>query len=246
MIDAATTAWPEVAAALRDGIAILPFGAFEQHGPHLPLSTDTIVAEHVARAIAEQLDAVLLPPVNYGQTWNNAGYPGTMSLSAATVVAVATDIANAVAFASAKAFVIVNGDWGNRVPLASAAAALSNDVLPTLVLDYPGMDSAASLLRESAEPIAGYALDHAGELETSTMLHIAPGLVRSTREADGYAEFPPGFESEPTQLHPFSASGVFGDPTVANAEKGARILAATIDASRAVIDEFLSRLPSSL
>ena len=99
MIDAVRTPWTDVAAHLAGGhgIAVLPFGALEQHGPHLPLGTDTVTAAYVARQIATRLDAVLLPPVHYGDTWNNAGYPGTLSLAPSTVTAIAVDLGRALA-----------------------------------------------------------------------------------------------------------------------------------------------------
>jgi creatinine amidohydrolase len=235
---AADLPWPDAAAALDGGIAILPFGAFEQHGHHLPLSTDTIVAEHVARQLATRLDVVLLPAIGYGETWNNAGYPATLSLSPATVLAIALDIGRALAASHARGFVIVNGDWGNRAPLAEAAATLAE--IPTLVLDYPGMDDAAAAVRNSAQAAPGLSLDHAGEIETSILLQIAPELVHPDRYTAGYPEFPDDFGTRPMQLHPFSASGVFGDPSPASAAKGTAILNATIDESERVARAFIA------
>jgi creatinine amidohydrolase len=236
MIHGESAPWPQAAAALDGGIAILPFGAFEQHGHHLPLSTDTIVAEHVARELAARLDAVLLPAIGYGETWNNAGYPATLSLSPATVTAIALDLARALTFSRARAFIIVNGDWGNRAPLAEAARRAE---LPTLVLDYPGMDDAAAEVRDSAQAAPGLSLDHAGEIETSILLQIAPKLVDPDRYTTGYPDFPADFGTRPMQLHPFSESGVFGDPSLASATKGTAILAATIDESERVARAFV-------
>ncbi len=240
---AAETPWTDVAAHLgaSAGLAILPFGALEQHGPQLPLATDTITAETVAEAIAERLDALLLPAVPFGETWNNAGYPGTISLSPTTVTAIAVDIGAALAGSGAKAFVIVNGDWGNRAPLAATAERLNaEEIIPTLVLDYPGMDAAIERVRESRGAYPG--LNHAEEVETSLILAIAPELVHADRLEATYPEFPVDFGTRPMQLHPFSASGVFGDPTTATADKGRAILEATVDESVAATREFLRSL----
>jgi creatinine amidohydrolase len=243
-IRAFETPWTEVAAHLREasGIAILPFGALEQHGPHLPLGTDTITAEHVASELADRLDAVLLPAVNYGDTWNNAGYPGTVSLSASTVTAIAVDIGRAVAASGARGFVVVNGDWGNRTPLYSAMRTL-NDAggIAAIALDYPGMDDAVALVRESRPAAPG--LGHAEEVETSIMLELAPHLVKTDRYEAAYPVFPSDFGTRPMQLHPFSASGVFGDPGTASARKGATILTATVEASMLVLADFVRDLP---
>jgi creatinine amidohydrolase len=246
VIRAFETPWTEVAEHLRDrsGLAVLPFGALEQHGPHLPLGTDTLTAEHVAAELANRLDAVLLPPVHYGDTWNNAGYPGTLSLSASTVTAIATDLGRSLAASGARGLVVVNGDWGNRSPLYSAMRTLNDDgVIAAIALDYPGMDAAVARLRESRPAAPG--LNHAEEVETSLVLAIAPGLVHTDRYGAEYPDFPSDFGVRPMQLHPFSASGVFGDPATASAEKGAAILAETVEASLAVLEDFLTGLPST-
>jgi creatinine amidohydrolase len=239
MIRASDAAWPEIAAHLASGdrIVILPFGALEQHGPQLPLSTDTLTASWVAVALAERLDAVLLPAVEYGATWNNAGYPGTATLAPETVTAIGLDIARAVRDWGAHACVIVNGDWGNRAPLEAVAA---NSPLPLLLLNYPGMDDAVAEVRESRPAFAG--LNHAEEVETSIILAISPGLVRADRYVAEYPDFPGDFGVRPMQLHPFSASGVFGDPATASAAKGEHILAATLDASERAVREWLTAI----
>ena len=228
---AATATAPEVTAHLAAGrgVAVLPFGALEQHGPHLPLSTDTLTAEAVAERVADGLDALLLPAVPYGATWNMSGYPGTVTLSAETVAALAVDIGRGVADAGARALVVVNGDWGNRAPLARAADRLSRSVLRTVVLDHPGLDAAAERVRETRPAAAG--LMHAEEIETSLVLAIAPGLVHDELPEPVYPDFPPGFGVRPMRMHPFSPSGVFGDPRPATAAKGAAMLDAVVEAS---------------
>ena len=244
MIDAAVSPWPDVAAHLRErsGIAVLPFGALEQHGPHLPLGTDTWTAAEVARRLAESLDAVLLPPVHYGDTWNNAGYPGTVSLSTETVTAIAVDIGRSLVLSGARGLVIVNGDWGNRMPLLQAARRLNSEAQITAIsLDYPGMEEAILAVRES--PAAAPGLNHAEEVETSIMLAIAPETVHPDRYVSSYPSFPSDFGTRPLQLHPFSESGVFGDPATATAAKGEVILAATTAASLAVLADFVAALP---
>ena len=239
MLDADHSSWTDVAAHLaRVPIVVLPFGALEQHGPHLPLGTDTVTAAEVARRIAERLDAVLLPPIHYGDTWNNAGYPGTISLATATVTAIAADIGRGAAASGARLLVVVNGDWGNRAPLATAMRALESEGrIRAISLDHPGMDAAIEAVRESRAAAPG--LNHAEEVETSIMLAIAPGDVHTDRYESAYPEFPADFGTRPWQLHPFSASGVFGDPSSATAEKGERILAATVEASLAVLAALL-------
>jgi creatinine amidohydrolase len=153
--------------------------------------------------------------------------------------AIAADLARAVTDCGGKGLVIVNGDWGNRAPLAEAAAQLS-----VLVLDYPGMDAAAARVRDSAPPAPGFSLDHAGEIETSILLELAPELVLTDRYTTGYPDFPADFGTREMQLHPFSVSWVFGDPGPATAAKGRQILAATIEESIRAVLRFLAKIPS--
>ena len=243
MIEAAVSPWPDVAAHLAGpgGLAVLPFGALEQHGPHLPLATDTLTAAAVARRVAERLDAVLLRAVPYGETWNNAGYPGTVSLAPGTVTAIAVDVGRALAAAGARALVVVNGDWGNRGPLYSAMRVLADEGFPALTLDHPGMDRAIDEVRESAAAAPGLA--HAEEVETSLVLALAPGQVHRDRYVAEYPDFPSDFGTRPLQLHPFSRSGVFGDPAAASAEKGEALLAATVEGCLSVLAGFTAALP---
>jgi creatinine amidohydrolase len=241
MLDAYRTPWTDVAAHLRDsaGIAILPFGALEAHGPHLPLGTDTAAAVEVARRVAESVDAVLLPPVHYGETWLTSGYPGTISLAPATVTAIAVDIGHALVAAGARFYVIINGDYGNRGPLHEAERMLLDEgAIATVVLDYPGMDEAIAEVREAAPAAPG--LNHAEEAETSTMLAIDPDTVHPDRYTTEYPDFPPDFGQRPMLLHEFSASGIFGDPSRATAEKGEYILAATVRACVAAVERFVA------
>ena len=235
-LDAASATAPQVVAHLRAGrgIAVLPIGALEQHGPHLPLSTDTLTARAVAERVADALDALLLPAIGYGATWNMSGYRGTVTLRPETVEALALDIGGGVADAGARALVLVNGDWGNRAPLARAATALG---LPALVLNHPGLDEAAGRIRESRPAAPG--LMHAEEIETSLVLAIAPDLVQGTAEAV-YPAFPPEFGTVPMRMHGFSPSGVFGDPGPATADKGAAMLAAVVAESLRLVEAFLS------
>lgn len=230
-ITAENVPWTDVAQAFATGqtIAVLPFGALEQHGPHLPLATDTLTAQRVAESVADHFSAVLLPAVPYGDTWNNSGYPGTVSLSASTVTAIAIDLGRALHAQGCRALVIVNGDWGNRQPLYSATRTLLESGFPTITLDYPGMPDAIERVIDSAPAAPG--LHHAEEVETSIMLALRPELVRSEEYVVCYPEFPVDFGIRPMKLHQFSSSGVFGDPRAASAQKGSTLLAATAAAS---------------
>lgn len=225
MLDAATASWEEVAAAVSRGlVAILPVGAVEQHGSHLPLLTDTVLAGGVARRIAENLDsALLLPAIAYGDAWTAEGWAGTLSLSPDTLRATVIDLGRGLQRMGVRGLVTINGHFGNREPIGLAARALSELGLPVLHLDYPRLEALAAEHMES-EP-AGPGFYHADEVETSMMLALAPESVRLDRAQPEYPDFPPLFGSEPMKLSTFNRSGVFGDPRPATADKGEALIA---------------------
>jgi creatinine amidohydrolase len=225
MLDAATASWEDVAAGIARGlIAILPVGAVEQHGPHLPLLTDTVLAAGVARRIAEGFpDALLLPAIAYGDAWTAEGWAGTLSLSPDTLRATVIDLGRGLHRMGVLGLVTVNGHFGNREPIGLAARALSELGLPVLHLDYPNLEALAAEHMES-EP-AGPGFFHADEVETSMMLAFAPESVHLDRAKPEYPDFPPLFGSEPMKLSAFNRSGVFGDPRPATAEKGEELIA---------------------
>ena len=195
MLDAATASWVDVAAGISRGlIGILPVGAVEQHGPHLPLLTDTVLASGVARRIAEGVEnALLLPAIAYGDAWTAEGWAGTLSLSPDTLRASVIDIGRGLHRMGVRGLVTINGHFGNREPIALAARTLGELGLPVLHLDYPHLEALAAEHMES-EP-AGPGFYHADEVETSMMLALAPASVRLDRAKPEYPTFPPLFGS---------------------------------------------------
>lgn len=233
---------PDLARALQGGaIPLLPFGAYEQHGPHLPLATDTIMARALAQRLAPMVGGIVLPAVEYGQTTGNDGFPGTLSLSFDTVRAIATEIAAGLQRAGARCLVIVNGDFGNQAPLRLAVRDIKHHTgFSALVLNYPGMEAAAAEICDT--PGAGFGLHHADEFETSIVLAADPDAVAMDRVVAEYPEFPPTFPAVEVGLHELSASGVFGDPRPATAEKGERLLDRLADAAASLIAAFVTSL----
>ena len=223
VVDFSRASWPDIArAADRKALAVLAVGACEQHGAHLPLTTDTDMAFGVASRIAARLGAMLLPPIAYGDAWNNEAFPGTLSLSPDTLRAVLCDIGRGVQRMGCAGLVLINGHFGNREPIALAARVLTGEGLPVVHLDYPGMERLAGEICDSAPAAAGFY--HADEVETAMMLALRPDAVDMTRGAPEYPEFPPTFGIEPMQLRDFVTSGVFGDPRPATAAKGEALI----------------------
>jgi len=221
-LEAVAATWPEAESASRRAPAVLPFGALEQHGPHLPLSTDTIMADWLAGRVADAVDGWLLPAIPLGDTAGNNGFPGTVSLSFDTVRSVVTDIGRSLRRSGFPCLIIVNGDYGNRAALQVASRGLREEGWSTLVIDYPGLEEIAAEVCETRP--AGPGLYHADEVETSVLLALRPDLVHMDRALATYPEIPLTLGAVPTDLAQLSPSGVLGDPSSASAGKGAAIL----------------------
>jgi creatinine amidohydrolase len=181
------------------------------------------MAQGLARRLAEEIDGLLLPPIHYGETWNNEAFPGTISLSFDTVKAIAFDVSRSLHHARWQALVIVNGDFGNQAPLRLAARQARDELnFPVLIVDYPGLAELAEEICETAP--AGPGFYHADEVETSVMLALTPDWVHMDRAVAEYPSFPAFYGATPVSLADVSTSGVFGDPRPADATKGQRLL----------------------
>jgi creatinine amidohydrolase len=242
-LDGATASWTDVKAHLAGGQpVVLPFGAYEQHGPHLPLHTDTVLANALARRVAQRVGGLLLPAVAYGETSNNAGFPGTVSLSFDTVRSIALDVCTALVRHGARSLIVVNGDFGNQAPLKLAAReARERMKLPVLVVDYPGLAGIAAQVCETAP--AGPGFYHADEVETSMMLSVEPHSVQMQRAVVEYPTFPPTYPATFAGLETISTSGVFGDPRAATAGKGSLLLDRLADEATTLARAFLDQRP---
>ncbi|XVV07103.1 creatininase family protein [Actinosynnema sp. CA-248983] len=214
MITLATT---EDVRARGAAVAVLPVGSFEQHGPHLPLATDTIIACTIAQAIADAHPVQLLPPITISCSHEHAAWPGTVSISARTLYAVVMDIAESL---RGLPLVVVNAHGGNYV-LSNVVQESARMALYPTSADWADARAAAGVETPSATDM------HAGEIETSILLHAHPEVVR------------PGYETGDhvaddrrhlltTGLGPYTASGVVGRPSRASADKGRDLLAALV------------------
>lgn len=206
----AGSTWPEVAAGNRT-VLLLPLGSTEQHGPHLPLSTDTVVATELASWVHRRIPEVgLAPALPYGASGEHAHFPGTLSIGTPALAQLLIEFVRHAA-GDWRHVLVVNGHGGNADALAQAVT-LSR---------YEGR-SLQVFHAASGGPRAD---PHAGYRETSLMLHLAPDTVRRGRAA-------PGATADLAALLPqlaaggvraVSPNGVLGDPTGASAREGATI-----------------------
>jgi creatinine amidohydrolase len=221
---------PEVAERLTGrSIVIQPLGAIEQHGPHLPLSTDALVATAVAEAAivecGDEVDAWLLPTLSYTKSNEHAWSPGTIWLSATTLLSVLDDIGRCIARTPAQRLVFLNGHGGNSALLnvANRELRLAHGLMTFLA--HPGLPADQGGASPPDELGMGV---HGGTEETSLMLHLAPELVRmdlaerrvpEKLAANRHVRFG-GRVSFGWLSNDFFPEGYVGDPTVATADHG--------------------------
>lgn len=201
--------WPEVAASAAGSILVVPLGSTEQHGPHLPLETDSDIAVALAgRLAAARPDTLVAPLLPYGSAGEHAAFPGTLSIgSAALEMAVVELVRSADAFAGV---VLVSGHGGNAAPLAAAVATLRAEGRRVLAWTprVPGGDA------------------HAGRTETSLLLALSAGAVRLEAAEPGETRPLTDLMSELRRngVAAVSANGVLGDPAGATAVEGEQLL----------------------
>ncbi|HIE50577.1 MAG TPA: creatininase family protein [Armatimonadetes bacterium] len=241
MLEAATATWPEVATYVQENpTAIWPLGATEQHGPHLPLATDTLLAEALARRVAREVGGLLLPPLPLSYSWVWRDIPGTLTLRVETFLAVVKDVVRSLQRTGIRAALLVNGHAANQQPLKYALRELADELtLPILYVFYPGLEEVTrdTTLSPRWQPHTF----HACEIETSLFLAVCPALCRPERAVREYPPVPPHFERSALSMGHLSQSGVFGDATVADAERGQAWWEAVVQETVHLWREFLAQ-----
>ncbi len=230
----------------KDSIVVLPLGAIEQHGPHLPLNTDFVVADAVSRAAVEKFgaetNAWLLPTLPFTKSNEHAWAAGTMWLSATTMMAVIDDIGRCVASTPAKKIMFINGHGGNSALMAMMNRELRLKYGLQTFLAHPHMP--ADQGGSSAESELGMGV-HGGVDETSVMLHLRPDLVDMSlavrRVPEGLAKNEQvkfgGRVAFGWLSNDFFPEGHIGDPTGASVELGARMFSGAVDSLGVAMQE---------
>lgn len=215
--------WPEVDGIARrrtDGdvpapIVLIPLGSTEQHGPHLPLATDTIIAEELAGRAVHHTDGLMVgPTISVTASGEHAGFAGTLSIGSEVTTSVIVELVRSADWAAG--VVLVNGHGGNHAAISRAVQLLTAE----------GRRAIAWSPRWPTRRDGGPADLHAGRIETSMMLAIDPGLVRlelAQRGPDTTVA-----ELRDRGVRAVSDSGVLGDPDGASGREGERFITAFV------------------
>lgn len=240
----------EIGALDRDKtVVILPLGAVEQHGNHMPLGTDTLLAQAVSLAAAATVgDTFVMPPPWYGFSPHHMRFPGSVTLRVETLMAVVEDVVASLVRHDFRRILIVNGHGGNIGAIDVLASTLGHAHygaarIATLTYFALAREAIAKLRKSKAG-----GMGHACEFETSMVQHIRPELVKIDRAETVYPD--PGSRYLTTDLlgtqairlyHDFgdlSPTGTLGDPAYASPEAGKAFFAAVVGELAAFISDF--------
>lgn len=213
----------------KTAVALLPVGSTEQHGPHLPLGTDWLTAQEIARRASARGGWLVLPTIPVGVSEHHRQFWGTLWVPSEVLRDYVMGVARALASHGLRKLVLVNGHGGNTAALEEAARRLRQEKIYAFV--YVWWRAIPEVIAQVIEGSGS----HAGELETAVMLAIAPELVRAERYREAAEKSAPewGKKVEGVEVGfdtlDFSQSGCIGDPSRATVEKGERVLAAAAE-----------------
>lgn len=212
-------------------VLLLPIGAVESHGEHLPAGTDNILAVRLAEELAGRIDGrtpvLRLPVLPFGQVWSLADAPGSFGISAETVTRTIVEIARSAKGKGLGVIAVINAHLGNAPAIRDAQRTAREFGVTVANFFYPGSDKTIASVRERPEAHPSYM--HACEIETSYVLHLAPEVADMKKAIENYPIFPEDFGTVAYRWTEFSQSPVLGDARAATAEKGRFILDQVLD-----------------
>ena len=243
---------PQVSDLDRSTVVVIPFGSVEQHSLHLPLGTDSIIGEAIARRLEHELpEQVLLLPMTWlGCSRHHMDFAGSLTAEIDTFIAVGEQLVSSMAEHGFRNFILLNSHGGNTNKVSLMAEKLRYKLGPAskvvAVTYWHLIGEEIQTIRET--PLGG--MGHSGELETSVMLVVRPDLVRKDLiESDGPAKpskfegsdlFVPGRVSVAKPFKELSRHGGVGDPRKASKEKGEKIISAIVSRLAEVVSEIQS------
>lgn len=229
--------WPEAERILGpETVVVLPIGAAaKEHGPHLLLKNDLLIADYLRDRILAATEAVVAPTLNYHHYPAFSEYPGSTSLSLETARDVVVDLCRSLAEFGPRRFYLLNTGVSTERALLPAVALLTSDGIASRFTSLASFDP---VRQQVAEQEGG---SHADEIETSMMLYIAPDSVDMSKAQKDFDPRPlPGLTRDPDAARSYSPSGIHGDATLATREKGRIVVEFMVDAILAEIEELRS------
>ncbi|MDQ0391622.1 creatininase [Labrys monachus] len=241
--------WPEYQEALAgDPVILIPVGATEQHGPHLPLSVDVILPTAVCEGVAAAGGYLVAPPLAYGyksmpRSGGGQHFPGTTSLDAASLIAQVRDLTREFVRHGARKIAFIVGHTENLwhvsegCDLAYRENAPNAEGLRLLNVGYWQFLPAATAQAIFGTTSIDWDMEHAGIMETSMMLHLRPDLVHMDRLVDHAPSRVPGYELWPYDIEAVPADGVLNTASSATADKGQQFLDAYVSSLSVALTE---------
>lgn len=244
---------PEVRAIVGEKVALLPLGAIEQHGPHLPVTTDADIVTFIAEVIEKKLpsDVVLCPTLSYGSSHHHLEFSGTMSIAPDLFTQVVVQLIKSLLAGGFQRIVLLNGHGGNVTPVRQALALISHEydkTVPTNIVMATYWELAGKSFSGEA-PMETAALCHACEYETSMMLELFPKHVRMEKAkrskrplSNGYIPWEDDEAYRGVSIHKatqfISDNGSSGEPLLATVEKGRHLINKATEAGIKFVSDF--------
>jgi creatinine amidohydrolase len=230
--------WKEIRKAQSDDCIIaIVVGSTEQHGPHLPVSTDVHIPLGIAKAIASKLNVIIAPPIPYGhysQVRSGGGgerFPGTTSLRSSTLVQLLTDIIDAFMHHGFRKFLILNGHYENYQLIGESVqkAIESRNNARALIVNYWELIPTKTIEEVYGNNFPGWEIEHAGVAETSMMMALKPELVKRELIQDNKPPRRPEYDIVPPPDDTIPRNGVPWKPSPATKEKGEKLLHVAVE-----------------
>jgi creatinine amidohydrolase len=239
------------AAAERSDLVLLPIGAVEQHGAHLPVDTDIRLGVAVTRELARSRPwTIIAPPVWWGLSGHHRDFPGLLTLRTETFVGLLEDLCESVILQGFRKLALIVGHGSNKPAVGLVVAEMMRrHAVPILQVNYLNLGAAKFERLRRSEPGGEF---HAGELETALMLHVRSDLVHMERAVDCHLDpkehlghsaatrdiFGDGDVAIGFDLRASFPDGVAGDPTLATPELGADVFEAIVGRAGELVDEY--------
>ncbi|WP_063740019.1 creatininase [Amycolatopsis jejuensis] len=243
--------WVEAREAIERGAGVLvPIGALEQHGPHLPLSMDALAVTEAAKAVAQRLDVLIAPTISYGcrskpLSGGGPAFPGGVGLEPRTYMALVENVVRELLRSGFERIVVLSGHWENRQftyeAVYQARQPDDEGTARVMVIEslYGDTVRKSTLDEIFGDDWPGLAREHAAIVETSVLQHVRPELVRADRSVDDAQERFPWWDVVPAPPEFTTKTGVMWKATRATPEFGRKIWADVVEALTTAIDEEL-------